>query len=172
MARFPSKVIFDKEVREKLLTGINILADAVGSTLGPKGRNVGLNEASGPPLVLHDGVGVAKRIDLIDEFEDLRILPALAALGFGYIPGGTVTLEARPGNRRPRLARDPARQALTNSLGFPGSGSEAAVGRVRRIRESLKAGLVRRWMRELAPCGLTRHGSGSRALRFFPGGGT
>lgn len=69
--RFPKLVKFDKEARDKMLKGMNVLADAVGSTLGPKGRNVGINQAYGVPRIIHDGVSVAKEINLHDEFEDM-----------------------------------------------------------------------------------------------------
>ncbi len=62
---------FDTEAREKLLKGINILTDAVASTLGPKGRNVALDKKWGAPNVVHDGVTVAKEIDLEDPFENM-----------------------------------------------------------------------------------------------------
>ena len=69
---FPVNVIFDSKVREKLLRGMSIVAKAVSSTLGPKGRNVGLNDRPGlAPRIIHDGVGVAKRIELHNEFEDM-----------------------------------------------------------------------------------------------------
>lgn len=71
MNRFPSHLKFGSEARGKLLSGINIVADAVGKTLGPKGRNVAINQSSPPPRVIHDGVSVAQRIDLFDEFEDM-----------------------------------------------------------------------------------------------------
>lgn len=62
---------FDSEAREKLLKGINILTEAVASTLGPKGRNVALDKKWGAPSVVHDGVTVAKEIDLEDPFENM-----------------------------------------------------------------------------------------------------
>jgi chaperonin GroEL len=62
---------FDSEAREKLLKGINTLTDAVASTLGPKGRNVALDKKWGAPNVVHDGVTVAKEIDLEDPFENM-----------------------------------------------------------------------------------------------------
>ena len=69
--RFPINLKFGSKARLKLLRGMEKLAKAVGSTLGPKGRNVAINEAYGPPRIIHDGVGVAKRVDLFDEFEDM-----------------------------------------------------------------------------------------------------
>lgn len=62
---------FDIEAREKLLKGINTLTDAVASTLGPKGRNVAIDKKWGAPQVVHDGVTVAKEIDLEDPFENM-----------------------------------------------------------------------------------------------------
>jgi len=62
---------FDSEAREKLLKGINILTDAVATTLGPKGRNVAIDKKWGPPSVVHDGVTVAKEIELEDPFENM-----------------------------------------------------------------------------------------------------
>lgn len=67
-----SKILkFDSEAREKLLKGINVLTEAVASTLGPKGRNVALDKKWGAPNVVHDGVTVAKEIDLEDPFENM-----------------------------------------------------------------------------------------------------
>ncbi len=62
---------FDSEAREKLLKGINTLTEAVATTLGPKGRNVALDKKWGAPNVVHDGVTVAKEIDLEDPFENM-----------------------------------------------------------------------------------------------------
>src|SRR3989338_7555030 len=62
---------FNQEAREKLLKGINILTDAVATTLGPKGRNVALDKKWGAPQVVHDGVTVAKEIELPDPFENM-----------------------------------------------------------------------------------------------------
>src|SRR5260370_35699220 len=64
---------FNSEAREKLLKGINLLTDAVATTLGPKGRNVALDKKWGAPTVVHDGVTVAKEIDLKDPFENMGV---------------------------------------------------------------------------------------------------
>lgn len=71
--KIAKKVIFDTKARKKLLKGVNILANAVGLTLGPKGRNVAVNQAYGPPVVWHDGVSVAKNINLKDYFADMGV---------------------------------------------------------------------------------------------------
>lgn len=65
------QLLFGDEARQKMLVGINKLADAVTTTLGPKGRNVALDRAWGAPNVIHDGVSVAKEIELEDKFENM-----------------------------------------------------------------------------------------------------
>jgi chaperonin GroEL len=62
---------FDQEARNAILEGVNILADAVKVTLGPKGRNVVLEKSFGSPVVTKDGVTVAKEIDLEDHFQNM-----------------------------------------------------------------------------------------------------
>jgi chaperonin GroEL len=64
-------VKFDTDARNRMLTGINILADAVKITLGPKGRNVILDKSFGAPRITKDGVTVAKEIELEDKFENM-----------------------------------------------------------------------------------------------------
>jgi chaperonin GroEL len=65
------QIIFDEEARRSLKKGIDILAGAVKSTLGPKGRNVALDKKFGAPSVTHDGVTVAKEIQLENPFENM-----------------------------------------------------------------------------------------------------
>jgi chaperonin GroEL len=68
----PAKLVrFSQEAREKILKGVNVLADAVTVTLGPKGRNVVLEKSFGAPTVTKDGVTVAKEIELEDKFENM-----------------------------------------------------------------------------------------------------
>jgi chaperonin GroEL len=64
-------VKFSREAREKMLRGIDILANAVRVTLGPKGRNVVLDKSFGTPRITKDGVTVAKEIELDDKFENM-----------------------------------------------------------------------------------------------------
>ncbi len=64
-------VRFSQDAREKILKGVNMLADAVTVTLGPKGRNVVLEKSFGAPTVTKDGVTVAKEIELEDRFENM-----------------------------------------------------------------------------------------------------
>ncbi|MGB9707508.1 MAG: chaperonin GroEL [Microgenomates group bacterium] len=65
------QIIFSEEARQKLAKGINILAKTVVTTLGPRGRNVALDRKWGAPNVIHDGVTVAKEIELEDPFENM-----------------------------------------------------------------------------------------------------
>jgi chaperonin GroEL len=65
------EIRYDQKARESLLRGVNILADAVKVTLGPKGRNVLLDKSFGAPSVTKDGVSVAKEIELEDKFENM-----------------------------------------------------------------------------------------------------
>ncbi len=65
------QLVFDDEARRSLKKGIDILAGAVKTTLGPKGRNVALDKKFGAPTVTHDGVTVAKEIQLEDPFENM-----------------------------------------------------------------------------------------------------
>ena len=68
----PAKILrFHRDARERVCAGLNILANAVKVTLGPKGRLVMLERAYGPPIVINSGVIVAKEIELIDHFENL-----------------------------------------------------------------------------------------------------
>jgi chaperonin GroEL len=65
------EIAFNIEAREKLKKGVDILANAVKVTLGPKGRNVVIDKKFGAPHVTKDGVSVAKEIELSDAFENL-----------------------------------------------------------------------------------------------------
>ncbi len=65
------EVKFNSEAREKMLRGVDILANAVKVTLGPKGRNVVIDRSYGAPRITKDGVTVAKEIELEDKFENM-----------------------------------------------------------------------------------------------------
>ncbi|MDP2964416.1 MAG: chaperonin GroEL [Pelolinea sp.] len=65
------QLVFGEEARRKLRNGIDVVAEAVATTLGPKGRNVGLDRKFGSPTITHDGVTVAKEIELEDPFENM-----------------------------------------------------------------------------------------------------
>ena len=64
-------VKFSRDARERILKGVDILADAVKVTLGPKGRNVVIDRSFGAPRITKDGVTVAKEIELKDKFENM-----------------------------------------------------------------------------------------------------
>ncbi|MEP4538035.1 MAG: chaperonin GroEL, partial [Nitratireductor sp.] len=64
-------VKFSRDARERMLRGVDILADAVKVTLGPKGRNVVIDKSFGAPRITKDGVTVAKEIELEDKFENM-----------------------------------------------------------------------------------------------------
>ncbi|HRQ66797.1 MAG TPA: chaperonin GroEL, partial [Xanthomonadaceae bacterium] len=65
------EVRFSEDARARMLKGVNVLADAVKVTLGPKGRNVVLEKSFGAPTITKDGVSVAKEIELKDKFENM-----------------------------------------------------------------------------------------------------
>ena len=67
----PKKIIYSDDARQKLLSGVNKLAAAVVTTLGPRGRNVAMDKKWGAPAIVHDGVSVAKEIELEDKFENM-----------------------------------------------------------------------------------------------------
>src|ERR1051325_3801693 len=67
----PKQLKFDEDARAALLRGVNILAEAVKATLGPKGRNVVIDKKFGSPTITKDGVTVAKEIELKDPYEDM-----------------------------------------------------------------------------------------------------
>ena len=65
------EVKFSDDARNRMMAGVNVLANAVKVTLGPKGNNAVLDKPFGPPLVTKDGVTVAKEIELTDKFENM-----------------------------------------------------------------------------------------------------
>src|SRR6184192_618254 len=65
------QLAFTEEARKKLKNGIDTMASAVKTTLGPKGRNVALDKKFGSPTVTHDGVTVAREVELEDPFENM-----------------------------------------------------------------------------------------------------
>lgn len=64
-------IIFDEEARRSMERGVNILADTVKVTLGPKGRNVVLSKTFGSPQITNDGVTIAREIELSDPYENM-----------------------------------------------------------------------------------------------------
>src|SRR5471030_2900629 len=87
------EVIFGDAARAKMVEGVNILANAVKVTLGPKGRNVVLERSFGAPTVTKDGVSVAKEIELKDKFENMgaQMLREVASKTNDVAGDGTTT---------------------------------------------------------------------------------
>ena len=87
------EVRFSTAAREKMLRGVDILADAERVTLGPKGRNVRLDKLFGAPRITKDGVTVAKDIELADRFENVgaQMLRELAVKTGEFTDDGTTT---------------------------------------------------------------------------------
>ncbi|RPI99775.1 MAG: chaperonin GroEL, partial [Chloroflexi bacterium] len=67
----PKQLVFEQEARNGLKAGIDVLAQAVMTTLGPKGRNVAIDKKWGAPTITHDGVSVAKEIELEDPYQNM-----------------------------------------------------------------------------------------------------
>jgi chaperonin GroEL len=87
------EVRFSGDARQRMLRGIDILADAVKVTLGPKGRNVVLDKSFGAPRITKDGVTVAKEIELEDKFENMgaQMLKEVASKTSDVAGDGTTT---------------------------------------------------------------------------------
>ncbi|MDG1507043.1 MAG: chaperonin GroEL, partial [Luminiphilus sp.] len=86
-------VFFGDSARQRMLVGVNTLADAVKATLGPKGRNVVLEKSFGAPTVTKDGVSVAKEIELADRFENMgaQMVKEVASQASDVAGDGTTT---------------------------------------------------------------------------------
>src|ERR1700722_2375621 len=84
---------FNGEARDRMLRGIDILANAVKVTLGPKGRNVLLDKSYGAPRITKDGVTVAKEIELEDKFENMgaQMVREVASKASDVAGAGTTT---------------------------------------------------------------------------------
>jgi chaperonin GroEL len=87
------EVKFGDSARQRMLAGVNVLADAVKATLGPKGRNVVLEKSFGAPTITKDGVSVAKEINLKDKFENMgaQMLKEVASKASDDAGDGTTT---------------------------------------------------------------------------------
>ena len=86
-------VKFSTDARDKMVRGVNILANAVKVTLGPKGRNVVIDKSFGAPRITKDGVTVAKEIELEDKFENMgaQMVRAVASKTNDIAGDGTTT---------------------------------------------------------------------------------
>jgi len=87
------EVKFSSEAREKMLRGVDTLANAVKVTLGPKGRNVVIEKSFGAPRITKDGVSVAKEIEIEDKFENMgaQMLREVASKTNDLAGDGTTT---------------------------------------------------------------------------------
>src|SRR5947209_9859011 len=87
------QLLYTDEARKKLLAGAEKLSRAVGSTLGPTGRNVIIDKSFGGPTVTKDGVTVSKEIDLADPFENMgaKLVNAVAQKTSDFAGDGTTT---------------------------------------------------------------------------------
>src|SRR4029434_4785464 len=95
----PAKeLIYDAEARRQLKTGIDALANAVKVTLGPRGRNVAIDKKWGAPTITHDGVTVAKEIELDNHFQNMgaQMLKEAATRTNEVAGGGTTRAIVRP----------------------------------------------------------------------------
>lgn len=86
-------VKFSDDARNRMMAGVNILANAVKVTLGPKGRNVVLEKSFGAPTMTKDGVSVAKEIELKDKFENMgaQLVKEVASKTSDIAGDGTTT---------------------------------------------------------------------------------
>src|SRR5438045_6538990 len=89
----PKQLRFDEEARSSLLRGVNVLAQAVKATLGPKGRNVVIDKKFGSPTITKDGVTVAKEVELKDKYENMgaQLLKEVASKTSDVAGAGTTT---------------------------------------------------------------------------------
>ena len=118
-------VRFHESARHKMLAGVNILADAVRVTLGPKGRNVILERSYGAPTITKDGVSVAKEIELKDKFENMgaQMVKEVASKTSDVAGDGTTTATvlAQPFSHQLVLGWEVPVQAHLGRIGFRGN---------------------------------------------------
>ncbi len=134
-------VKFSQEARDKLLAGVNVLADAVTVTLGPRGRNVVLEKSWGAPNVTKDGVSVAKEIELEDKFENMgaQMVKEVASKTSDVAGDGTTTATVlaraifAEGARMVAAGHDP----MSIKRGID-KGVEAVVGQLEKMSKATK----------------------------------
>jgi len=104
VAYFGKEIKFGTEARTKMLEGVDMLADAVSVTLGPRGRNVVIDKAYGGPKITKDGVTVAKEIEFTDKFHNIgaSLIKQVASQANDKAGDGTTTatILARLSSRR------------------------------------------------------------------------
>src|SRR6476620_8378485 len=122
------------DARERMLHGIDILANAVRVTLGPKGRNVVLDKSYGAPRITKDGVTVAKEIELSDKFENMgaQMVREVASKTSDIAGDGTTTATV--------LAQAIVREVASKTIDIAGDGTTTATVLAQAIvREGAKA---------------------------------
>src|SRR5258708_13478380 len=92
------QIVSGENSRQSILRGVNILADAVKITLGPKGRNAVIEKKFGPPVITKDGVTVAKEIELLDPLENMgaQMVREVASKTSDVAGDGTTTATLLP----------------------------------------------------------------------------
>ncbi|HWC05450.1 MAG TPA: TCP-1/cpn60 chaperonin family protein, partial [Methylomirabilota bacterium] len=130
----PKQLLFNTEARAALLRGVNILAEAVKATLGPKGRNVVIDKKFGSPTITKDGVTVAKEVELKEPYEDMgaQMIKEVASKTSDVAGDGTTTATV--------LAQAVFREGLKNvTAGANPMGLKRGVEQaVERVVEELK----------------------------------
>jgi len=137
-------VRFSEDARGKMLRGVNVLADAVKVTLGPKGRNVVLDKSFGAPTVTKDGVSVAKEIELENNFENMgaQMVKEVASKTSDVAGDGTTTATV--------LAQAMLREGLKavaagmNPMDLKRGLDKAVTGAVAKLHETIKTNAVSR----------------------------
>jgi hypothetical protein len=133
------EIRFGEDARARMVKGVNILANAVKATLGPKGRNVVLDKSYGAPTITKDGVSVAKEIELADKFENMgaQMVKEVASKTSDIAGDGTTTATV--------LAQALIREGMKavaagmNPMDLKRGIDKAVIGAGRRAQEDLQA---------------------------------
>ena len=130
------EVKFGADARARLLRGIDILADTVKVTLGPKGRNVVLDKAFGAPRISKDGIAVAKEIELADKFENMgaQMVREVASKTNDIAGDGTTTATILAAS----IVREGAKAVSLPSTSRRATGCCSASGPAQRSRSMAK----------------------------------
>src|SRR5213078_2234767 len=126
------EVKFSTDARDKLLRGVDILANAVKVTLGPKGRNVVIEKSFGAPRITKDGVTVAKEIELEDKFENMgaQMLREVASKTNDTAGDGTTTATVLAQAIVREGAKSVASSAEVAQVGTISANGDAAIGKM------------------------------------------
>ncbi|MCX6794056.1 MAG: chaperonin GroEL, partial [Candidatus Gottesmanbacteria bacterium] len=136
------QIKFSEDARQSMIRGVNILAKAVVTTLGPKGRNVALDKKWGAPNIVHDGVTVAKEIELEDPFENMgaQLVKEVASKTNDVAGDGTTTSTllaqsiVNAGFKNVTAGANP----MILKMGME-KGMEAIVAEIRKMAKTVKA---------------------------------